>query len=201
MTGTDAERTEMGRGVSPAPRRGTLVGRLGARLRASVELFLGDPVHRQKIHFFRNIILFKDLGRWDLARLVNRMMEKTYAPGDVVFQEGHLGRAFFIVAEGSVEVLRRDPTSEVPEPVAKFGPGDFFGEMVLLDELPRSATCRALETTRLHVMYKDHFDILRAQSPRAAALILHALARLLSARLRRERRLPRQPLSPDHPVQ
>jgi CRP/FNR family cyclic AMP-dependent transcriptional regulator len=183
-----------------APPPGRLVGRLGARLRASAEMFLGDPVHRQKIKFFRSIILFKDLGRWDLARLVNRTMEKTYAPGDVVFQEGHLGRAFFIVAEGSVEVLRRNPTTDLPETVAKFEPGDFFGEMVLLDELPRSATCRALETTRLHVLYKDHFDLLRAQSPRAAALILHALARLLSARLRRERRLPRAPLSVD-PVQ
>ena len=183
-----------------APSPGSLVGRLGARVRASFEMFFGDPAHRQKIKFFRNIILFKDLGRWDLARLVNRTMEKTYAPGDIVFQEGHLGRAFFIVAEGSVEVLRRNLTTDVPETVAKFGPGDFFGEMVLLDELPRSATCRALETTRLHVMYKDHFDLLRAQSPRAAALILHALARLLRARLRRERRLPRAPL-PVGPVQ
>ncbi|MBK8870336.1 MAG: cyclic nucleotide-binding domain-containing protein [Elusimicrobia bacterium] len=185
---------------SPAPRRG-LLGRMSARVRASVEQFLGDPVHRHKIRFFRGILLFKDLGRWDLARLVNRTMEKTYAPGDVVFQEGHLGRAFFIVAEGSVEVLRRNPLTDVFEPVAKFGPGDFFGEMVLLDELPRSATCRALETTRLHVLYKDHFDLLRAQSPRAAALILHALARLLSARLRRERRLPRLSCAEDRPVQ
>ena len=183
------------------PRPGSLVGRLGARLRTSAEIFLGDPAHRQKIKFFRSIILFKDLGRWDLARLVNRTMEKTYAPGDIVFQEGHLGRAFFIVAEGSVEVLRRNPATDEPEPVAKFGPGDFFGEMVLLDELPRSATCRALETTRLHVLYKDHFDLLRAQSPRAAAVILHALARLLSARLRRERRLPRPPAAPDRAVQ
>jgi CRP/FNR family cyclic AMP-dependent transcriptional regulator len=125
---------------------------------------------------------------------------KNLRPGDVVFQEGHLGRAFFIVAEGSVEVLRRNPSTEVVEQVATFGAGDFFGEMVLLDELPRSATCRALETTRLHVLYKDHFDILRAQSPRAAALILHALARLLSARLRRER-LPRPLAGGEGPAQ
>jgi CRP-like cAMP-binding protein len=154
---------------------------------------LGDPAYRQKIHFFRGIILFRDLGRWDLARLVKRMMEKIYAPGDVVFQEGHLGRAFFVLAEGRVEVLRTNPKTGVPEAVAEFGPGDFFGEMVLLDELPRSATCRAVETTRLYVMYKDHFDQLRAQAPRAASLILHALARLLSARLRRERRAFQSP--------
>ncbi len=182
-------------------RPATLVGRVGARIRASAEAFLGDPVYRQKIHFFRTIILFKDLGRWDLARLVKRMMEKTYAPGDVVFQEGHLGRAFFIVAEGRVEVLRHNPVKEEMEPVAEFGPGDFFGEMVLLDELPRSATCRAVETTRLYVLYKDHFDALRAQAPRAAGIILHALARLLSARLRRERRSFRSLAAANDPVQ
>ena len=65
---------------------------------------------------------------------------------------------FFIIREGKVKVSRENPVvGEDPNQV--LGPGDFFGEMVLLDELPRSATCRALETTRLHVMYKDHFDL------------------------------------------
>lgn len=160
------------------------VGRVG---RTIAPLF-GDADFRTTLRFFRGIFLFKNLARNDLARLVRKMMQKTYAPGDVVFMEGDLGRAFFVVAEGKVEVTRRNPTTGQEETVAQFGPGDFFGEMVLLDELPRSATCRVLDHTRLYVMYKDHFDILLRDSPRAAAPILHALARLLSARLRRERR-------------
>jgi CRP-like cAMP-binding protein len=170
------------------PRTGTVFGRLGGRLRASAEVFFGDPIFRQKLRFFRGIFLFRDLKSRDLARLIKKMMEKTYGPGEIVFQEGHLGRAFFIVADGQVEVLRRNPATDILESVARFSSGDFFGEMVLLDELPRSATCRAMETTRLFVLYKDHFDALRTQSPQAAASILHALARLLSARLRRDRR-------------
>ncbi len=150
--------------------------------------FFGDAAFRSDLGFFRGIVLFKGLRRHDLARLVRMMMQKSYAPGDIVFSEGDLGRAFFVVAKGLVEVTRRNAATGQEQAVAQFGPGDFFGEMVLLDELPRSATCKVMEPTRLHVMYKDHIDDLLTHSPRAAAPLLHALARLLSARLRRERR-------------
>ena len=171
-------------------RPSTLFSRWSDRLRAAGETFFGDPVFRQKLRFFRGILLFRELRSKDLARVVKKTMEKTYGPGEFVFQEGHLGRAFFIVAEGRVEVVRSHAGTVLPDAVVSFGPGDFFGEMVLLEELPRSATCRAIETTRLYVLYKDHFDELRDQVPGAVASILHALARLLSARLRTERRLP-----------
>ena len=65
-------------------------------------------------------------------------------------------------------------------------PGDFFGEMTLLDELPRSATARAVDPSRLFILYKTHLDELASESPRIAAKLLHNLARLLSARLRRQ---------------
>lgn len=176
--------------VAPLPT--SLPGRLAGRARQFLESFFGDPVFRKKLRFLRSVVLFKDLPSRDLARIVKQIMEKTYGPGDVVFQEGEVGRAFFIVAEGRVEVLRRNTATGVLEPVAQFGPGDFLAEMVLLDELPRSSTCRALETSHLYVVYKDILDHLRLHHPRAAAPVLYALGRLLSARLRREHRvLPR----------
>lgn len=162
--------------------------RLMSRLGHTLAPIFGDASFQHTLQFFKSIVLFKDLPPHDLARLVRKMMQKSYAPGDVVFQEGDLGRAFFVVAEGRVSVTRRNPTSGQEDVVAQFGPGEFFGEMVLLDELPRSATCRVIEPTRLYIMYKDYFDMLVVESPWAAAPILHALARLLSARLRREPR-------------
>jgi CRP-like cAMP-binding protein len=113
-------------------------------------------------------------------------MEKSYGENEVIFQEGDVGRACFIVAEGSVEILRSDPVSGREEQMGIMGPGDFFGEMVLLDELPRSATARTLSATRLHILYKSHFDVLLANHGRVALELLHNLARLLSARLRRQ---------------
>lgn len=184
--------------VAPLPT--SLPGRLAGRARQFLESFFGDPVFRKKLRFLRSVVLFKDLPSRDLARIVKQIMEKTYGPGDVVFQEGDVGRAFFIVAEGRVEVLRRNTTSGEMEPVAQFGPGDFLAEMVLLDELPRASTCRAVETAHLYVMYKDIFDHLRIHFPRAAAPILYTLGRLLSARLRREHRVLPRVAVPKPPV-
>jgi CRP-like cAMP-binding protein len=159
-----------------------------SRLGYALAPIFGDAGFRDTLHFFKEIVLFKNLPNHDLARLVRKMMQKTYAPGDIVFQEGDMGRAFFVVAEGRVTVTRRNVGTGQEDVVAQFGPGEFFGEMVLLDELPRSATCRVTEPTRLYVMYKDYFDSLVTESPWAAAPILHTLARLLSARLRRDPR-------------
>lgn len=179
--------TELDATLPPAA-SASFPGRWAGRIRKTLQAIFGDPVFRQKLRFLHSVVLFKDVSTRDLARLVKKIMEKTYGPGDIVFQEGDLGRAFFIIAEGRVEILRRSSNAAPPEVVAHFGPGDFLGEMVLLDELPRSATCRAVETSRLYVLYKDVFDHLRVHSPKAAAPMLHALGRLLSARLRREQR-------------
>jgi CRP-like cAMP-binding protein len=58
--------------------------------------------------------------------------------------------------------------------------------MVLLDELPRSATARTVSSSRIHILYKSHIDVLVANHGRVALELLHNLARLLSARLRRQ---------------
>jgi CRP-like cAMP-binding protein len=142
-----------------------------------------DRSFHRKLTFLQKVFLFQSLPRRDLALLVSRLVEKSYAPGDVVFQEGDLGRACFVVAEGKVELSHRAADGR-PEVLSVDEAGDFFGEMALLDELPRSGTARALETTRLYILYKTHFDALISETPRAAAPVLHALARLLSARLR-----------------
>ncbi len=152
--------------------------------------FLREDSLRGKIAFLKKVFLFQDLTHKALLLLASRMMEKNYAEGELVFREGDAGRACFIIAEGKVEIFREngDPTS--PDILVDLGPGEFFGEMVLLDELPRSASVRVVEPARLYILYKTHFDALMAESPRVASHILHSLARLLSARLRRENDTP-----------
>jgi len=73
--------------------------------------------------------------------------ERTYKSGDLVFTEGEKGAEMFIVQEGKVIVTRQVAGTEVF--LATVGRGDFFGEMAVLESLPRSATCRALDDTRL----------------------------------------------------
>jgi CRP-like cAMP-binding protein len=161
-----------------------------------------DEDFQRKLKFFRSIFLFRELSDGALVLLAGTVMEKNYAEGEVIFEEGDIGRACFIIAEGRIEIYQNKIAgngaaapgngSSVQGPgslrdrLAVLQPGDFFGEMVLLDELPRSATARCLEPTRLYILYKSQFDSLISDNPRVGSLILHNLARLLSARLRRQ---------------
>ena len=177
-------------GAASLPARETEGGppsiRLWRRMGGMLGRFLSDPTFRDKVHFLKKVYLFHGLSSRDISQVVARLMEKSYGEGEIIFQEGDVGRACFIVSEGAVEIFRADPISGREEQMGVFGPGDFFGEMVLLDELPRSATARTVSATRLHILYKSHFDVLLANHGRVALELLHNLARLLSARLRRQ---------------
>src|SRR5260370_340635 len=72
-----------------------------------------------------------------------------------------------------------------PVPPYTLKPGGFFGEMALLESLPRTATATAAETSRLHLLYRTKLDALLNAEPRVGITIMSHLARLLSARLRR----------------
>ena len=73
--------------------------------------------------------------------------ERTYNTGDIIFAEGDQGSEMFIVQEGKVVVTHNVAGMDVF--LATLERGDFFGEMALLESLPRSATCRAMTATRL----------------------------------------------------
>ncbi len=73
--------------------------------------------------------------------------ERTYDIGDLIFEEGDEGSDMFIVQEGTVSVSRKVGGAEVV--LATLERGDFFGEMALLESLPRTASCRAATATRL----------------------------------------------------
>jgi len=68
-----------------------------------------------------------------LQRLADRMVERTFAAGDVIVEQGHGGEGFYIVTAGKAEATRTRLDGE-KIPVNTFGPTDFFGELALLDE-------------------------------------------------------------------
>ncbi len=149
----------------------------------SVRRWFSDPAFARKKQFLRSLDLFKDLRDRDLGPLVSSLHSRTYREGEQVFVEGDIGRALFILESGRVELTRRGPKGEETLYVLK--PGDFFGEMALLESLPRSATATATERSHLHLLYRTKLDALLHAEPRIGVEIMGHLARLLSARLRR----------------
>lgn len=150
----------------------------------SIKRWFIDPAFSRKKQFLRSLDIFKDLRDRDLGHLVQALHSRSYREGEVVFVEGDIGRALFILESGAVE-LTRPGTDGKPQVLYKLAPGDFFGEMALLESLPRTATATAVEKTHIHLLYKSKLDALLAGEPRIGVTIMSHLARLLSARLRR----------------
>jgi CRP/FNR family cyclic AMP-dependent transcriptional regulator len=146
--------------------------------------WLADPAFSKKKQFLHSLDLFADLKGVELGTLAQALHARTYRPGEVIFVQGDIGRALFILESGKVELTRQGPDG-VPVVLYTLKPGEFFGEMALLESLPRSATATAVDATRLHLLYRTKLDVLLHANPRIGVAIMSHLARLLSARLRR----------------
>ena len=146
----------------------------------TIKRWFVDPHFSRKKQFLRSLDIFKDLRDRELGYLVQSLHSRTYREGEVVFVEGDIGRALFILEDGEVELTRGSGAS-----LYTLKPGEFFGEMALLESLPRSATATATARSHMHLLYKSKLDALLNTQPRIGVNIMGHLARLLSARLRR----------------
>jgi NADH dehydrogenase len=86
-----------------------------------------------------------------------------FEAGDDVFRQGDLGDRLYIIVKGAVDVVREDERGETV--LARLGPGEYFGEMALLQRTTRNATVRAAETTDLLSLPQGEFSVLAAHLP------------------------------------
>ena len=106
--------------------------------------------------FFRKFPLFADLDDRELSSIANVAKSRRYAKDDVIFHADELGDVFCLIREGQVKVTMISP--EGKEIILSIlGPGDFFGEMALLDDEPRSATVVATEPLDLVTIWRSDF--------------------------------------------
>lgn len=132
----------------------------------------------------RDIGLFGGISDESLGRLASELPEVRAEPGKIVVQEGELSTEMFVVIGGELEVIKRAADGSTVK-VALLGPGDWFGEMAILDVQPRSASVRALAPSVLLSMTADHVDrLLYRVAPKDYSLLIMNIARELSRRLR-----------------
>ena len=93
----------------------------------------------------------------DIQHVVNLAASRRYNKGDVIFQEGDVGRDLFVIREGEVEISRRG-LSDASITLAGLETGDFFGEMAFVDEKPRSATATALNALQVCILPSGTLD-------------------------------------------
>jgi CRP-like cAMP-binding protein len=114
--------------------------------------------------------LFHGVEANDLATVAGRAIEIDFPADHVIARQGEIGTGFFVVVQGSVRVVRGG------EEVAVLGPGEFFGELSVLDGLPRVAQVVAVEPTRCLALASWDFEQALVDSPPLALAILRGLA-------------------------
>lgn len=123
-------------------------------------------------------VLFAGLSPADLASLEAETRVRRFRRGEVLFHQGDPGDALFVVARGAVKIsLSSDEGDEAIITTAR--PGEFFGELALLDGAPRSATATALEPTDTIVLSRRRFRELLATEPALRDALFATLAREL----------------------
>ncbi|MCA9528746.1 MAG: cyclic nucleotide-binding domain-containing protein [Myxococcales bacterium] len=127
--------------------------------------------------------LFAGLDMGTLDRLAAALPVELVQVGKTIVEEGELAQELFVVLSGELEVVK--DADGRPVRIAMLGPGDWFGEMTLIDVQPRSATVRAVASTHVMRMHARHVDeLLYRVAPKAYALFVMNIARELSRRLR-----------------
>jgi CRP-like cAMP-binding protein len=119
--------------------------------------------------------LFAGFDRKELAKLAERFDEQTFLPEHGVLTEGMTGMEFFIILDGTAEVIHDGAV------IATLQPGDFFGEVAVLDGGPRTASVRALDRLRCLGLPNGAFRQLLLDYPLMAVNLLPQVIRRFRA--------------------
>ena len=128
---------------------------------------------RPSLDILRRVPLFAELEQRDLERIADSFKQRDYAAGDTIASEGSGGAGFFVIADGTAKVTVHG------EDRTTLGPGDYFGEIALIDEGARTASVTAETDMTTYAMTFWEFRPIVETDSRIAWKLVKALARRL----------------------
>jgi CRP/FNR family transcriptional regulator, cyclic AMP receptor protein len=141
-------------------------------------------IDAKNTELLKKVYLFNDLTQPELEKILKLAYEKKFEKETAIFQEGEIGDAFYIVTEGQIRISTMVP-GVGEEALKVMRPGEYFGEMALIDDFPRSAAAIAHEgDVLLLAVYKRDFKKLMAEDKEMAYKLMSVFIKTLSARLR-----------------
>jgi CRP/FNR family cyclic AMP-dependent transcriptional regulator len=132
------------------------------------------------VEMLRRVPIFFGLDDGQLEHLTYSLVKKAYPKGRVVVTEGQAAESMFIIIAGRVKVQVTDPDGKEVI-LAVLGPGEFFGEMSLIDQHPSSASVITLESSHFVVVNKQDFRRYLVSNPDIAMSIMRGLVKRLRA--------------------
>jgi CRP/FNR family cyclic AMP-dependent transcriptional regulator len=124
-----------------------------------------------KVEALKRAPLFEGLSRKELRELAKGVEDLEVEAATVLCREGRRGSEFFVIVEGEVEITRDGKR------LASLGPGDFFGEISILENVPRTATVTARTPLRVFVLTRQYFKGLLLRNPAVEGKVLRSLAK------------------------
>ena len=124
-----------------------------------------------KVEALRRSPLFEGLSKKDLTELARHTEDVDVSAGQVLCKEGQSGSEFFVILEGEAAITRKGT------PIRTLGPGEFFGEIALVEDGPRTASVTAKTPLRTFVLTRGDFLHLLDEQPMVERKVLRALAR------------------------
>jgi len=132
-----------------------------------------------RVSMLRNVPLFAGLSDQELEVLAGSLGRRTFGKGMIIFHKGSVGQTLYIIESGKVRIFILSESGQEIS-VNVYGPGDVFGELALLDGLPRSAGAVVMEKTVTFTLHRDDFLRHLEACPHMARSIIE----VLSTRLR-----------------
>ncbi len=128
----------------------------------------------EKADWLAKVQLFRGVPRPALERIAERCTEVDFPAGHYIVQQGQIGNGLYLIVTGRAKVVRGDVE------IAEFGPGDFVGELAVLDQMPRAASVVAEDDVTCLALASWDLNALIEQEPAVAMNLL----RELTARIR-----------------
>jgi CRP-like cAMP-binding protein len=135
------------------------------------------------IEILKNLNLFRELNYGAVKELAYLFSERVFQGGETIFEENDAGNSLLVIISGEVRITQRARVSG-EETLTVLKKGDFFGEMALLEDLPRSATAIAHNDSLIMEISRERFLRFVEKDPTSGVKILFILGKILSARLR-----------------
>lgn len=139
-----------------------------------------DPARFEAV---RASIMLQGLDDDDLTRLAAVCEERHMAEGTTVFIENMPGESLFLIRQGLIRISKMFAEGDEQHLVV-LGPAQFFGEMAVIDGLPRAATARVVESAELISLRKKDFEALGQNYPALALKLVTNIVRVFSKQVR-----------------
>ncbi|MBN2288531.1 MAG: cyclic nucleotide-binding domain-containing protein [Candidatus Glassbacteria bacterium] len=147
-------------------------------------IFKEQAEDKSIISILKRVPIFSQLTKTELNLIEKIVYLRNYHEDEIIFVEGEQGAGMYIIESGKVRICLGPNTDEAHE-IVVLEAGDFFGDLALIDDAPRSATAVALSSSRLIGFFRSDLISIINRMPRMGVKIQHNILKILVRRLRK----------------